>query len=134
MGVGAVFISTLALTRLPKPNNPPQDQQELLAASLQPIVAFVVLGSILIRQVNQSPKVYHTDIMTFHRWVIHPFLLSVQELFSYCIHVRHLDLPIPPRYPRVAPSDPPRQWCSTIRHSTCRYRGKCILTSTACSS
>ncbi|KAJ7182504.1 Sodium/hydrogen exchanger family-domain-containing protein [Mycena crocata] len=48
MGVGAVFVSTLALTRLPKPNNPPQDQQELLAATLQPIVAFVVLGSIIV--------------------------------------------------------------------------------------
>jgi sodium/hydrogen antiporter len=49
MGVGAVFISTLALTRLPEPHDPPQNQQELLAATLQPIVSFVVLGSILIR-------------------------------------------------------------------------------------
>ncbi|TDL26287.1 hypothetical protein BD410DRAFT_784373 [Rickenella mellea] len=48
MGVGAVFISTLAVSRLPKPHDPPQGQQELLAATLQPIVAFVVLGSILI--------------------------------------------------------------------------------------
>ncbi|KAJ6605185.1 Sodium/hydrogen exchanger family-domain-containing protein [Mycena vulgaris] len=48
MGVGAVFVSTLALTRLPTPHDPPQGQQELLAATLQPIVAFVVLGSIVI--------------------------------------------------------------------------------------
>ncbi|KAJ7101137.1 Sodium/hydrogen exchanger family-domain-containing protein [Mycena epipterygia] len=48
MGVGAVFVSTLALTRLPTPNSPPENQQELLAATLQPIVAFVVLGSIII--------------------------------------------------------------------------------------
>ncbi|KAJ7023275.1 Sodium/hydrogen exchanger family-domain-containing protein [Mycena alexandri] len=48
MGVGAVFVSTLALTRLPIPHDPPQNQQELLAATLQPIVAFVVLGSIVI--------------------------------------------------------------------------------------
>ncbi|KAJ7768962.1 Sodium/hydrogen exchanger family-domain-containing protein [Mycena metata] len=48
MGVGAVFVSTLALTRLPTPHNPPQNQQELLAATIQPIVAFVVLGSIVI--------------------------------------------------------------------------------------
>ncbi|KAJ7164359.1 Sodium/hydrogen exchanger family-domain-containing protein [Mycena filopes] len=48
MGVGAVFVSTLALTRLPQPQSPPQNQQELLAATLQPIVAFVVLGSIVI--------------------------------------------------------------------------------------
>lgn len=48
MGVGAIFISTLALTRLPEPQYPPQNQQELLAATLQPIVSFVVLGSIII--------------------------------------------------------------------------------------
>ncbi|CAK5263635.1 unnamed protein product [Mycena citricolor] len=48
MGVGAVFVSTLAVSRLPQPNNPPADQQELLAATLQPIVAFVVLGSIIV--------------------------------------------------------------------------------------
>ncbi|EPQ57501.1 Sodium/hydrogen exchanger, partial [Gloeophyllum trabeum ATCC 11539] len=48
MGVGAVFVSTLALTRLPEPSNPPQGQRELLAATLQTIVSFVVLGSILI--------------------------------------------------------------------------------------
>jgi NhaP-type Na+/H+ or K+/H+ antiporter len=49
MGVGAVFVSTLALHRLPTPHDPPQNQQEILAASIQPIVAFVVLGSIVIR-------------------------------------------------------------------------------------
>ncbi|CAK5278228.1 unnamed protein product [Mycena citricolor] len=48
MGVGAVFVSTLAASRLPRPNNPPADQQELLAATIQPIVAFVVLGSIIV--------------------------------------------------------------------------------------
>lgn len=52
MGVGAVFISSLALTRLPTPHDPPENQQEILAASLQPIVSFVVLGSILIRMLN----------------------------------------------------------------------------------
>nr|GAT45594.1 predicted protein [Mycena chlorophos] len=48
MGVGAVFVSTLAVSRLPTPSNPPADQQELLAATLQPIVTFVVLGSIIV--------------------------------------------------------------------------------------
>ncbi|KAF5389483.1 hypothetical protein D9757_004300 [Collybiopsis confluens] len=48
MGVGAVFISTLALTELPTPHNPPQNQEELLALYIQPVVAFVVLGSIII--------------------------------------------------------------------------------------
>ncbi|KAG9223282.1 hypothetical protein CCMSSC00406_0000029 [Pleurotus cornucopiae] len=48
MGVGAIFVSTLALTRLPEPQSPPQSQAELLAAVLHPIVSFVVLCSIII--------------------------------------------------------------------------------------
>ncbi|KAH7105072.1 Sodium/hydrogen exchanger family-domain-containing protein [Auriculariales sp. MPI-PUGE-AT-0066] len=48
MGVGAVFVSTLTLHRLPEPSNPPQDQTDLLALTIQPIVSFVILGSILI--------------------------------------------------------------------------------------
>ncbi|KAI0712951.1 Sodium/hydrogen exchanger family-domain-containing protein [Cerioporus squamosus] len=48
MGVGAIFVSTLAVTELPTPQSPPQDQAELLAATLQTIVSFVVLGSIII--------------------------------------------------------------------------------------
>ncbi|KAI0819315.1 Sodium/hydrogen exchanger family-domain-containing protein [Trametes gibbosa] len=48
MGVGAIFVSTFAVTELPKPQSPPETQAELLAATLQTIVAFVVLGSIII--------------------------------------------------------------------------------------
>ncbi|KAH8091686.1 Sodium/hydrogen exchanger family-domain-containing protein [Cristinia sonorae] len=48
MGVGAVFVSTLALTQLPTPHSPPENQQELLAATMQIIVSFVVLGSVII--------------------------------------------------------------------------------------
>lgn len=56
IGVGAIFISTLALSKLPNPQSPPQNQSERLAASLHPIVSFVVLGSILIRRsLNGSP-------------------------------------------------------------------------------
>ncbi|KAI0268670.1 Cation/H+ exchanger [Gloeopeniophorella convolvens] len=47
IGVGAVFICTLAQSRLQTPQDPPQSQQDMLAAALQPIVSFVVLGSIL---------------------------------------------------------------------------------------
>lgn len=46
MGVGAVFISTLASTKLPDPVSPPTSQIELLACTVQPIVAFMVLCSI----------------------------------------------------------------------------------------
>ncbi|PFH50973.1 hypothetical protein AMATHDRAFT_192267 [Amanita thiersii Skay4041] len=48
MGVGAVFVSTLAVHKLPAPHNPPESQQDLLALVLQPMVTFVVLGSIII--------------------------------------------------------------------------------------
>ncbi|KAJ8523184.1 hypothetical protein ONZ45_g326 [Pleurotus djamor] len=48
MGVGAIFVSTLALTRLPEPQDPPQGQAELLAVVIHPIVSFVVLVSIII--------------------------------------------------------------------------------------
>ncbi|KAL1950565.1 hypothetical protein VTO73DRAFT_5689 [Trametes versicolor] len=48
MGIGAIFISTLAAEQLPTPHDPPEGQQELLAASIQPIVAFMVLCSIAV--------------------------------------------------------------------------------------
>jgi hypothetical protein len=50
MGVGAVFISTLAIHRLPSPQDPPVTQQDYLSLSLQPIVSFIVLSSIIIRE------------------------------------------------------------------------------------
>ncbi|KAF9463821.1 Sodium/hydrogen exchanger family-domain-containing protein [Collybia nuda] len=48
MGVGAVFISSLALHTLEKSASPLNNEEAILAACLQPIVAFVVLGSIII--------------------------------------------------------------------------------------
>ena len=54
MGVGAVFISTLALSQLKVPHDPPQDQEEFLAATLQVIVSFIVLCSIIIRGFNPA--------------------------------------------------------------------------------
>lgn len=50
MGVGAVFISTLAIHRLGTASNPPITQQDHLILSLQPIVSFIVLASIIIRK------------------------------------------------------------------------------------
>lgn len=46
--MGAIFISTLAVQALPHAHDPPQDQVELLAASIQPIVAFMVLCSVAV--------------------------------------------------------------------------------------
>ncbi|KAF9445303.1 hypothetical protein P691DRAFT_805903, partial [Macrolepiota fuliginosa MF-IS2] len=48
MGIGAIFISTLAIHRLPEPRNPPETQQDVLATVLHPVVSFVVLVSIII--------------------------------------------------------------------------------------
>ncbi|KAF7978637.1 hypothetical protein HWV62_45136 [Athelia sp. TMB] len=47
IGVGGVFISTLAAQKLPVPSSPPNGQTEMLAATIQPIVAFMVLCSIV---------------------------------------------------------------------------------------
>lgn len=54
MGVGAVFISTLAIQSIPafdhvEAGRPPETQLEYLAATMQPIVSFIVLISIAIR-------------------------------------------------------------------------------------
>ncbi|KAL5507267.1 REI1 [Sanghuangporus vaninii] len=54
MGVGAVFISTLAISELPVPSNPPATQNDLLATALHPVVSFVVLGSIIIHGLSIS--------------------------------------------------------------------------------
>ena len=54
MGVGAIFVSTLALSELKVPHDPPQDQEEFLAATLQIIVSFIVLCSIILREFRPS--------------------------------------------------------------------------------
>jgi len=50
MGVSAIFVSALALHRLPEPRNPPQTQEDILAMALQPVVGFIVLVSIIVRE------------------------------------------------------------------------------------
>ncbi|KAF9516786.1 hypothetical protein BS47DRAFT_1371584 [Hydnum rufescens UP504] len=54
MGVGAVFISTLALINLQAPSVVPKHQNELLISAIQPIVAFTILGSILVHGLSIS--------------------------------------------------------------------------------
>lgn len=48
MGVGAIFISMLALTKLPPSRGQPDNQIDCVTGSIQPIVSFMVLGSIFI--------------------------------------------------------------------------------------
>ena len=43
-----MYISTLAVELLPKPSEPPANQTEFLASTIQPIVAFMVLCSVTI--------------------------------------------------------------------------------------
>ncbi|KAF8972166.1 Sodium/hydrogen exchanger family-domain-containing protein [Flammula alnicola] len=88
MGVGAVFISTLALHRLPTPANPPVTQQDYLTLALQPIVSFVVLGSIVIHGlsipffnlgVNVSRTVSMSATMTSRSKLYPEWLLGVSR-------------------------------------------------------
>ena len=46
--LGAIYISTLAAQQFPNPNNPPVNQYDYLALTIQPIVAFMVLCSVAI--------------------------------------------------------------------------------------
>ena len=49
MGVGAIFISTFAVIRLEESDTTGEANKGLLIQTLQPIVAFVVLCSIIVR-------------------------------------------------------------------------------------
>jgi hypothetical protein len=51
VGVGAIFIVTLAVEQLPRPEGPPQSQTDILALSIEPVIAFMVMCSILIRKI-----------------------------------------------------------------------------------
>lgn len=47
-GVGAIFIATLALHKLPTPTIPPETSDDVLALTIQPITYFLVLCSIIV--------------------------------------------------------------------------------------
>ncbi|KAG2362858.1 Sodium/hydrogen exchanger family-domain-containing protein, partial [Suillus spraguei] len=61
IGIGAIYISTLAAQQLPKPSNPPVNQTEFLALTIQPIVAFMVLCSVAIHGLRVSHVVRHAS-------------------------------------------------------------------------
>ncbi|WAR60080.1 hypothetical protein PtB15_9B17 [Puccinia triticina] len=48
IGVGALFISTLATAKLPTPQNPPQTSLDILALTTQSIIYLLILFSVLI--------------------------------------------------------------------------------------
>ncbi|KAM0789708.1 hypothetical protein ACM66B_006567 [Microbotryomycetes sp. NB124-2] len=52
MGVGAIFISTLAASKLPTPTVPPETAIDRLALVVQPVTYFLVLSSILVHGIT----------------------------------------------------------------------------------
>ncbi|CAH7683973.1 Sodium/hydrogen exchanger family-domain-containing protein [Phakopsora pachyrhizi] len=48
IGVGAIFISTLAASKLPTPAIPPQSSLDILALTVQPLIYLIVLFSIFV--------------------------------------------------------------------------------------
>lgn len=98
MGVGAIFVSTLALTKLPEPQSPPVGQAEYLAATIQTVVSFVVLGSIIVRK-SRLLKDRSIWSLRLSRWSFNPFLLRRSQ-HSQQDGVRDKDLdPSPKQYP-----------------------------------
>ncbi|KAF9566811.1 hypothetical protein CPC08DRAFT_703783 [Agrocybe pediades] len=77
MGVGAVFISTLALHRLPPAADPPITQMDYLTLALHPIVSFVVFGSIIIR--------------TYSVFLVDSAMLMKSKQMDYLYHFSILD-------------------------------------------
>lgn len=59
MGVGAVFISTMAITRLPEAHHPPQSREDYLFIALESLVPFLVLSSIVVRKSCTQANMIH---------------------------------------------------------------------------
>ena len=107
MGVGAVFISSLALSKLPSPQQPPADQAELLAAVLQPIISFVVLGSIIIRKHQLS----HNSIT--QNFILNPDGLSI-PFFSFGKRVHSRTVSITQTWTARSGNQEP-DWITSVR-------------------
>lgn len=69
-----MFISTLAVTKLETAEDPPANQEQMLAASIQPIVAFMVLVSI---------TVHGLSIPFFSRAYSHAPFHRAEKLISF---------------------------------------------------
>jgi NhaP-type Na+/H+ or K+/H+ antiporter len=109
MGVGAVFISTFALTELSPPRNPPQNQEDLLVLYLQSVVPFIVLGSIIVH--GFSIPVYSLARQVHSRTVSRPAALPVPPN-------RVSSSPPAPPTPEVVDSIP---FLDVERDGTCKY-------------
>ncbi|KAH7885524.1 Sodium/hydrogen exchanger family-domain-containing protein [Phlebopus sp. FC_14] len=90
IGIGAVYISTLAVEYLPTPADPPANQTEFLASTIQPIVAFMVLCSVAIHGLSipffsLGRRVHSVSSRTWSRhalgpdWATHTRLVTRAE-------------------------------------------------------
>lgn len=90
MGVGAVFISTLALTQLPSARDPPQDQIDILVLAIRPIVSFMVIVSLLIH--GLSIPLSRVGLKVHHR------ALSITQTWNSLMPSIPYTLPVLPQY------------------------------------
>ncbi|GAA6037492.1 hypothetical protein JCM8097_008215 [Rhodosporidiobolus ruineniae] len=71
MGVGAIFISTLAAEKLPTPHIPPENSIETLALCITPVTYCIVLTSILVHGLTISfftlGRRVHSRVQSFSR-------------------------------------------------------------------
>ncbi|GAA6013430.1 hypothetical protein JCM10207_008841 [Rhodosporidiobolus poonsookiae] len=71
MGVGAIFISTLAAEKLPTPHIPPENPTETLALLITPVTYCIVLSSILVHGLTISfftlGRRVHSRVQSFSR-------------------------------------------------------------------
>ncbi|KAK7050604.1 Na-H-exchanger domain-containing protein [Favolaschia claudopus] len=88
MGVGAVFVSTLAITHLPEPESPPRNEAELLATVIQPIVAFVVLGSIVVHGLSIPFFTLSGNMQTRTRSLVATFSRRTGDTADWLIGMR----------------------------------------------
>ena len=90
--IGAISImSTLAVDTLPRPQSPPANQAERLAATIQPVVAFMVLCSILIHGLSIPFFSLGRRVTTVTRtWSRQP---SLHQIPDWALHTRRVERP-----------------------------------------
>lgn len=93
MGVGAIYISSYAVKRLPLPQSPPTSQVDILASSVQPIVAFVVLVSIFTRTDAMSFTIYLSSHSSNADGLSIPFFSVGRRMHSRTLSVASMGTP-----------------------------------------
>ena len=86
--IGAISMSTLAVDTLPRPQSPPTNQAERLAATIQPIIAFMVLCSILIHGLSIPFFSLGRRVTTVTRTWSRPASLATPD---WALHTRRVE-------------------------------------------